>query len=134
MQGDYRLLQRVRLVLAAAVCWTGFSMEDIPFEVVKRRPPRRSNMACYEVLREADSIVVAIHAGRRPTGGYSVEVRRVVKDGPRCVVHYAILGPPPDAMVPQVITWPAAMVRFRAACSEVTVSPPLRRGEEGDER
>lgn len=134
MPGGYRLLQRVRLVLAAAVCWTGFSMEDIPFEVVKRRPPRRSNMARYEVLREADSIVVAIHAGRRPTGGYSVEVRRVVKDGPRCVVHYAILGPPPDAMVPQVITWPAAMVRFRAACSEVTVSPPLPRGEEGDER
>jgi hypothetical protein len=134
MSADSRLRGRATLALAAAMCWTGFSMEDVPFEVLKRRPARPSSVARYEVLRERDSIVVTIHAGRRPTGGYSVEVRRVVKEGPRCVVHYAVIDPPPDAMVPQVITYPAAMVRFRADCAEVAVAPPLPRGDAAEER
>lgn len=134
MSADSSLPRRATLALAAALCWTGFSMEDVPFEVLKRRPPRPSSVARYEVLREGDDTVVAIHAGRKPTGGYSVEVRRVVKDGPRCVVHYAVIAPPPDAMVPQVITYPSVMVRFRAACSDVAVSPPLPRGDQAEER
>ncbi|MGC8759415.1 MAG: protease complex subunit PrcB family protein [Bryobacteraceae bacterium] len=103
-------------------------MEDVPFEVLKRRPPRRSETARYEVERTPEAVIVTIHAGRKPTGGYSVKVRRVTKDGSRCVVHYAVVGPPPDAMVPQVITYPAVMVRIPTACADVAVSPPLERG------
>lgn len=134
MSADSRLPRRATLALAAAVCWTGISMEDVPFEVLKRRPPRRSEEARYEAVREGGAWVVTIHAGRKPTGGYSVEVRRVEREESRCVVHYAVVGPPPDAMVPQVITYPAAMVRFRAACSEVAVSPPLPRGAAAEEQ
>jgi len=123
------------LALAAGVWLTGFSMEDLPFEVLKGRPPRRSAEARYEVERSGEAVIVTIHAGRKPTGGYSVQVRRVVKDGPQCVVHYEVIEPPPDAMVPQVITYPAAMVRIQSACKDVEVQPPLRRATAaGEER
>ncbi|MCS7042605.1 MAG: protease complex subunit PrcB family protein [Bryobacteraceae bacterium] len=109
-------------------------MEGVPFEVVKQRPTQRSVEPCYEAVREGEAWIVTIHAGRKPTGGYSVEVRRVEKQGSRCMVHYAVIGPPPDAMVPQVITYPAVTVRFRAGCGEVAVSPPLPRGPAAEDR
>lgn len=119
---------RLRLLALAAGVWlTGFSMEDVPFEVLKGRPRRQSARAQYEVDRSGETVIVTIHAGRKPTGGYSVQVRRVVKEGPRCMVHYEVIEPPPDAMVPQVITYPAAMVRIQTACKDVGVQPPLRR-------
>jgi len=119
---------RLRLLALAAGVWlTGFSMEDVPFEVLKGRPRRQSARAQYEVDRSGETLIVTIHAGRKPTGGYSVQVRRVVKEGPRCMVHYEVIEPPPDAMVPQVITYPAAMVRIQTACKDVGVQPPLRR-------
>ena len=119
---------RLRLLALAAGVWlTGFSMEDVPFEVLKGRPRRQSARAQYEVERSGETLIVTIHAGRKPTGGYSVQVRRVVKEGPRCMVHYEVIEPPPDAMVPQVITYPAAMVRIQTACKDVGVQPPLRR-------
>lgn len=123
----------VALSLAAGVCLTGFSMEEVPFEVLKGRPRRQSAQARYEVDRQGAAVIVTIHAGRKPTGGYSVKVRRVTREKGRCVVHYAVLEPPPDAMVPQVITYPAAAVRIQAACEDVTVQPPLPRGAAGGE-
>jgi len=134
MSAGSRFLLDATLALAAVVCLTGFSMEDVPFEVLKRRPARRSETARYDVERTPEAVIVTIHAGRKPTGGYSVEVRRVSKDGSRCVVHYAVVSPPPDAMVPQVITYPAVMVRIPAACADVAVSPPLARGAGAEER
>lgn len=134
MSAASRFRRLAGLALASALCWTGFSMEDVPFEVLKRRPPRRSAEARYEASREGGAWTVTIHGGRKPTGGYSVEVRRVERQGARCVVHYAVVGPPPDALVPQVLTYPAVTVRFRAECAEVAVSPPLPRGAAGEEQ
>jgi hypothetical protein len=127
---------RFRMLALAAGLWlTGFSMEDVPFEVLKGRPRRQSARAQYEVERSGEAVIVTIHAGSQPTGGYSVEVRRVVKEGSKCVVHYAVIEPPPDAMVPQVITYPAAMVRIQTACKDVEVQPPLpRAAAAGQER
>lgn len=110
-------------------------MEEVPFETLKGRPRRQSVEARYEVERQGPAVIVTIHAGRRPTGGYSVKVRRVEREKGRCVVHYAVIEPPPDVMAPQVITYPAAMIRIQAACEDVAVKPPLPRGAaEGEER
>lgn len=123
------------LALLTGVWLTGFSMEDVPFEVLKGRPRRQSVQARYEVERQGPAVIVTIHAGRRPTGGYSVKVHRVEREKGRCVVHYAVIEPPPDAMVPQVITYPAAIIRIQAACEDVAVQPPLPRvAAEGEER
>jgi hypothetical protein len=126
-------------VLAAYVLgislWGASGMEEVPFEVMRERPRRQLAEAQYEAERRGGAWIVTIHAGRRPTGGYRVEVRKVEREGARCVVHYRVLEPPPDAMVPQVITYPAVMVRFEAACTEAGVEPPLPRASpEGEER
>lgn len=131
---DLRSL-RAALALLICLCWTGYSMEDVPFEVLKRRPRARSERAQYEVERQDGGVIVTIHAGRKPTGGYSVEVRRVDRQGKRCILHYAVIEPPQDAMVPQVLTYPAVSVRIAAGCEEVAVQPPLpRAGKAGEER
>ncbi len=112
---------------------TGTGMEDVPFEVLRERPRRQSVQAQYEVDRRGEDVIVTIHAGRKPTGGYRVEVRKVEREGAKCLVHYRVQEPPPGAMVPQVITYPAAVVRFHAACDDVGVAPPLPRGAAGGE-
>jgi len=123
------------LALLAAACLYGISVHDVPFEVLKRRPPRRSAEARFEVQRSGEAWIATIHAGRKPTGGYSVEVRRVTRKDGRCVIHYAVLAPPADAMVPQVITYPAVSVRLPSSCREVGVEPPLPRAPaQGAER
>lgn len=129
-------MMRLAVVVLAACEWlTGINMEELPFEALRARPRRQFTAAQYEMERQGESVIVTIHAGRKPTGGYSVQVRRVVKESARCTVHYAVIEPPPDAMVPQVITYPAAMVRFRSACTEVRVEPPLpRAAKAGEER
>ncbi|GIU78141.1 MAG: hypothetical protein KatS3mg005_1379 [Bryobacteraceae bacterium] len=129
----------MRARLAAAVLgislWGASGMEEVPFEVLRERPRRQAAEAQYEAEKRGGAWIVTIHAGRRPTGGYRVEVRKVEREGTRCVVHYRVLEPPPDAMVPQVITYPAVMVRFEAACAEAMVEPPLPRASpEGEER
>jgi len=119
------------LALLASLCWTVFSVEDVPFEVLKQRPRRQSVTAQYEVERRADAVIVTIHAGRKPTGGYTVKVLRVVRDGARCTVHYAVVPPPADAMVTQVLTYPAVSVRIPASCADVAVQPPVPRAAPG---
>ncbi len=129
----------MRVRAAAAVLgislWGASGMEEVPFEVLRERPRRQAAEAQYEAEKRAGAWIVTIHAGRRPTGGYRVEVRKVERAGAKCTVHYRVLEPPPDAMVPQVITYPAAVVRFEAACEEAGVEPPLpRASREGEER
>lgn len=119
------------LALLASLCWTVFTVEDVPFEVLKQRPRRQSAQAQFEVERRADSVIVTIHAGRKPTGGYTVKVLRVVRDGARCTVHYAVIPPPADAMVTQVLTYPAVSVSIPASCAEVAVQPPVPRAAPG---
>lgn len=127
-------LRLAALALVAGLCWTGFTVDEIPFEVLQQRPRRPSVQAQYEVERRAEALIVTIHGGRKPTGGYAVKVRKVTREGARCTVHYAVVPPPEDAMVPQVITYPAVAVRIAAACEEVTVEPPLPRATPGAAR
>jgi PrcB C-terminal len=60
----------------------------------------------------ATDVVVAIHAGRRPTAGYRVELVAVERRGSETVVAYRVDAPPPGEMVAQVITYPFHILRL----------------------
>lgn len=65
------------------------------------------------------SFAVAVSAGSKPTGGYSVEIDDPAESGGQCFINYRIKAPPPDAMVTQAFTQPFAARVFpksRRAC------------------
>lgn len=76
--------------------------------------------------------VVAIFAGEKPTGGYSVRVEKVTDDSragkpSRGTVHYRVVGPPAGAMVAQVLTFPYVLVRIEKKLEIMEFQPPIRR-------
>lgn len=56
--------------------------------------------------------VLAVFAGEKPTGGYSIRITGIQQQGSSLVVSYSETSPGPDAMVTQVITSPAHLVRI----------------------
>lgn len=72
--------------------------------------------------------VVAIFAGERPTGGYRVEIVRVVEDkaDPRkAVLHYRVVPPARDALVAQMLTYPYAVIAIERRLDQVVLVPPI---------
>ncbi len=67
----------------------------------------------------AQSMVVAVFLGSRPTAGFEVEITAVRQEGGRTVVDYVEGRPPPDALTAQVLTSPFHIVRARRATGEV---------------
>jgi hypothetical protein len=57
------------------------------------------------------SMVIAVFVGSRPTAGYTVEITRIETQDAGLVVTYREKGPPPGAMVAQVLTSPFHIVR-----------------------
>jgi hypothetical protein len=53
---------------------------------------------------------VAIFAGERPTGGFAVTVEQVLESASGIEVSYRLTGPPPGAIVPQVLTSPFQII------------------------
>jgi hypothetical protein len=64
--------------------------------------------------------VVAIFAGERPTGGWSIRIKSVEQTERTCVVSYEVKGPPRGAIVTQAITHPYAVVQVNGKCEGVT--------------
>lgn len=60
----------------------------------------------------AQSIVVAVFLGTRPSAGFAVEITAVKGDGSRAVVEYRERRPARDAITAQVITSPFHIVRL----------------------
>lgn len=60
----------------------------------------------------AESLVVGIFSGSRPTAGYAVEIAAVKNEGNRTIVEYRERQPPRDAPVAQVLTSPFHIVRL----------------------
>jgi hypothetical protein len=54
--------------------------------------------------------VVFVFGGMRNTGGYSVDVRGARVEGDALILDAVVQGPPPGAIVTQVITYPYAVV------------------------
>lgn len=77
-------------------------------------------------------MVIAIFAGLKPTGGFSVRVSKVVdhsKTGKpsRAVVHWQLRPPPPDSMVTQALTYPSAVIRLDKRFDVVDFNPVIQR-------
>jgi hypothetical protein len=68
--------------------------------------------------------IVVIAAGRRTSGGYSVEITGLKKDGTTLVVQWKLNSPKPGSAVTDAITYPgvAALV---AKSAKVKFSPEL---------
>jgi hypothetical protein len=62
------------------------------------------------VVDFSSEMCFAIFAGERPTGGYAVVVEQVVESASGIEVSYRVTGPPPDAIVPQVLTAPFQII------------------------
>jgi hypothetical protein len=60
----------------------------------------------------AQSIVVAVFLGTRPSAGFAVEITAVKGDGSRAVVEYRERRPARDEVAAQVITSPFHIVRL----------------------
>jgi hypothetical protein len=63
----------------------------------------------YELPR-AGRVRLTVRLGERPTGGYSIRVRRITRDGPTLTVRCEISEPRDDAIVTQALTYPAQSV------------------------
>ncbi len=83
----------------------------------------------YRVAQAKGFTLVSVFAGQKPTGGYSVVVTGVERLSGTCTVRYHVEEPGPDAIVTQVLTYPAATVRISPACRNAKVDPPLPRGK-----
>ena len=60
----------------------------------------------------AQSIVVGVFLGSRPTAGFAVEIAAVREEAGRTVVEYVERRPPRDELVAQILTSPFHVVRL----------------------
>lgn len=67
----------------------------------------------------AQSMVVGVFLGSRPTAGFSVEISAVKVEANRTVVEYVERLPPRDAFVAQILTSPFHVVRLPRATGSV---------------
>jgi hypothetical protein len=74
-------------------------------------------MPAVDFTRE---MVVGVFLGTRPTGGYGVEIVRVVGGGGALVVEYVESAPRPDAITAQVLTAPYHLAAIPARDEMVT--------------
>ena len=65
--------------------------------------------------------VIAVFAGAKPSGGYSIEVTRIYELPDRVVVVAKLTTPSPDTMAIQVITYPFHIVKTEKITKPVTV-------------
>ena len=120
------------LVLAGIVCLAAFTAEPIPFKVMvqgghsgveERREVVARTAEEFKALQVspppdgpapkvdfATTMVVGIYMGTRPSGGHSVEITRIERDGADLVVTYRERAPGRDEMATQVMTSPFQLV------------------------
>jgi hypothetical protein len=131
LTGPADVVQRLQAMAAGTGNSTGSS---VSFESLSNRNSRRMS-AGTEVVQSAEAwatlwsahngssdeqpevdfsrqSVLAVFAGEKPTGGYSIRITGVQQQGRSLVVSYSETSPGPDAMVTQVITAPAHLVRI----------------------
>ena len=68
----------------------------------------------------ADSTVVIVVLGERPTGGYSVGISSVLYSEDQAIVEVSVGRPADDAMVGQVLTTPFVIARLNGTELEIT--------------
>lgn len=58
----------------------------------------------------ASQVVVVAYLGRRRTGGYSLEISAVEREGDFVTIQLAEISPPPGEAQTQALTWPAVLL------------------------
>ncbi len=85
------------VVVRTGAEWTALWKEHAP----NRKPP---------TVDFTTSMVVGVFLGTRPTGGHSVEITRIEREGAELVVSYRERKPDPSDIVTQAITMPYHLV------------------------
>ena len=86
-------------------------MSEIPFRL---ETTDEHGDAALAWARREERVRITVRAGERRTAGHAISIVRIVRDGTRLTVKVALRTPPPDAMVAQVLTWPAQTVSIEA--------------------
>ncbi|NLX77233.1 MAG: protease complex subunit PrcB family protein [Clostridiaceae bacterium] len=98
--------------------------EDIVYEIVSLGEiaadeelsawvDRFREMKGIQVKEKDGYIYTLIAAGQRNSGGYSVEIDRVVKEESSVYIYATVISPSPDMIVITAITWPYTVIRFK---------------------
>lgn len=83
-------------------------MTEIPFRVEPSPTPGDAPLG-YEPPRHG-RVRLTVRLGERPTGGHSIAVTRITREGPHLVITCRTHAPAPGAIVTQVLTSPAQTV------------------------
>jgi hypothetical protein len=118
--------------LACAICFAAASAEPVAFKALERGDQSSIESAREVVVRTAaewkgfwkqhspgqpppavdfaKSMVVGVFLGSRPTGGYTVEITKIEREGDDLIVTYREQRPGKADIVTQVITMPYQLV------------------------
>ena len=129
------------LLLAGVIGLAALGAQPIPFKVLvqgghsgveERREVVARNAEEFKALQVspppggaipkidfATTMVVGVYVGTRPSGGHSVEITRIERDGADLVVTYRERAPGPDEMATMVMTSPFQLVTTAAFSGRV---------------
>jgi hypothetical protein len=115
-RGEQSNIENAReVVVRTAAEWTALWKEHAP----SQRPP---------AVDFTQSMIVGVFLGYRPTGGHSVEITRIDREGADLVVTYRERRPAKSDIVTQVITMPYQLVTIERFAGPVRFT---RAGERG---
>lgn len=101
-------------VVFASVAITGNSRQDGGAAIIVGTTDQRTELIRSLVPTitppAAGATLLAVFEGQERTGGFSIEVTSIARDGDRLVVRARFVEPPPAAIVTEVITSPAHVV------------------------
>ena len=107
-----------RSVAFAEVAATSQARDDSgPALVVGTTDASRARIADLvpNATAPAGRVLVAVFQGQQNTGGYSVQITAIERNGDQLVVHATFGVPGPGAIVTQVLTSPAHVVSIAVA-------------------
>ncbi len=77
-----------------------------PLVVVSPTAEGLSREMDAEIPASGEGTYLVAHAGEQPTGGYSINVGGAKVEGDLVTIEFSLKGPPADAIVTQVLTYP----------------------------
>lgn len=80
------------------------------------------------MVREDGRVRLEVYGGKQPTGGYSVNITGVRRDGDTIIVHAVLETPGADAVVTPAFSYPADAVTFPLERGAYRVRLHLARG------
>lgn len=86
---------------------------EVP-ELLRRNSERLRQFAGFTTWEEGGQNFVLIHAGKKPTGGYNIEVARVEDNDPNYTVLVKWIKPQPGETVLQATTYPRVVIKIPA--------------------